>query len=125
MKIKPIHRRQKIVKVKVEHLTGKALDYAVALCEGMKYRSEVEYNGIGMEYEPHLYSTNWGQGGRIIEREGITLFCVDDYEWAAAFGAAQYFVGEHPVAATPLVAAMRLYVKSKFHEQVEIPEELL
>lgn len=48
-----------------------ALDYAVAKCEDEDYVAESGANGIGIEYEATSYSTNWSQGGPIIERELI------------------------------------------------------
>ena len=80
--------------MKTRDLTGQALDWAVAKCEG--------YTGLHkiagrMPHEPQLgilpprkeygvmdlwelgYSTDWAQAGPIIEREGIsTVFCSGD-----------------------------------------------
>jgi hypothetical protein len=104
--------------VKTSELAVSALDWAVAKCEG--------YAGIALQertdtdwYSP---STDWAQGGPIIEREKIaTDPDADDRQWAASTRDAPcYWVGP-----TPLVAAMRCYVASKLGDSVEVPEELL
>lgn len=99
------------------------------------------------------YSTEWNRGGPIIEREGITVIrCDDDYGrdakgfcnnvripvWAATTGQhsvqtstdhqsheAMYQVEESEVTygPTPLIAAMRCFVASKFGDELEIPDE--
>jgi hypothetical protein len=103
--------------MKTIELTGAALDWAVAQCEGFD-------NG---DWLPD-YSTDWAAGGAIIEREEISIsreFSSGRIEWAAwtpapfrddaeAFG-----YGE-----TPLIAVMRCYVASKLGDEVEIPDEL-
>jgi len=72
------------------------------------------------DYSP---STNWVQGGPIIEREKITPQYMDRGYWRAWTE-----VGEkaHKVAygPTPLIAAMRCYVASRLGDEVELPEEL-
>ena len=61
------------MKVKVSELTGAALDWAVAKCEGdysitidtdIDGTKRVNYGGMYPEY-----SNDWAQGGPIIERE--------------------------------------------------------
>ena len=70
------------------------------------------------EYTP---STDWAQGGPIIEREKIGLFfdraCGN--RWRA-----NHITAPYQIARTPLVAAMRCYVASKLGDTVEIPKEL-
>lgn len=96
--------------MKTSELTGAALDWAVAKAIG--------------EYKPMSvprYSTDWAQGGPIIEREGIDLehYTLPEHGWMAGIiNKAQ----EH--GTTPLIAAMRCYVASKLGDEVEIPEEL-
>lgn len=114
-------------KVKVSELTGAALDWAVAKCEGIEL-IDGRYNRLlvdgrmsrGQEmmalYKP---STNWAQGGPIIERERINLWN-EGYEWEAS----RY--GEHIIwGETPLIAAMRCYVAYKLGNTVKIPDALL
>jgi hypothetical protein len=101
--------------MKTNELSGAALDWAVAKCEG---------HGIGVLDDPWFApSTNWKQGGAIIEREGISV-CPDEIApWCAFFdhGTAEYafYTGE-----TPLIAAMRCFVASKLGDEVQLPEEL-
>ena len=64
------------------------------------------------------YSTDWAQGGPIIEREGLTLTHQTD-KWAAQTDCDLFSYGP-----TPLIAAMRCYVASKLGEIVEVPREL-
>lgn len=66
-------------------------------------------------------SSNWVQGGPIIEREGISWHCGNKTSWHAyGYGSSENFSGP-----TPLIAAMRCYVASKLGDEVDIPEELL
>lgn len=116
------------MKIKTSELIGPALDWAVAECEGEDFLAEHLTNGIGMEFEATRYSTNWAQGGPIIERESITLrvnACVVGH-WAAFidFGGSNCNVRARQSGTTPLIAAMRCFVASKLGDEVEIPEEL-
>jgi hypothetical protein len=121
--------------MKTSELTGAALDWAVAICEGWK---TVHVNGVLMlrhyhpekAHTPHCYvedfgySTNWAQGGPIIEREKIRLDTTWNFEdgyWSARMDT----VGGWWLGDTPLVAAMRCYVASQLGDTVDIPEELL
>lgn len=100
------------MKVKTENLSGAALDWAVGKCEvGKEAIVEID--------DPHFYSTDWAQGGPIIEREQITLW-INVGEWVASAGF-KHFRGP-----TPLIAAMRCYVDGKlgdFADEVEVPDE--
>jgi hypothetical protein len=106
--------------MKTDELTGAALDWAVAKCEGEDYSAVRTTNGIGMEFEATNYSTNWAQGGPIIEREGISVREIFTGFWAAAVEAG---AREHE-GPTPLIAAMRCFVASKLGDNIDIPEEL-
>jgi hypothetical protein len=68
------------------------------------------------------YSTDWAQGGPIIEREHISAAYAYWGEWEAwddkTMPPPKYR------GPTPLIAAMRCYVASKLGDEVEIPEEL-
>ena len=73
------------MKVKTSELTGEALDWAVAKCEGkLQYwpMFVVVVEGGGWE-EPCKYSTNWSQGGPLIEREIFKLFRNVSNKWTA------------------------------------------
>ena len=112
------------MKVKTQNLTGMALDWAVAKCEWVPRTFEaMTVDEIALDC---YYSTDWAQGGPIIEREGMTVGRqIDPTQWAAeAFDArgTTTFVGYGP---TPLIAAMRCYVASCAGDEIEVPEELL
>jgi len=112
--------------MKTSELIGPALDWAVAKCKGV----EVEYINDGItkvQLRSHPFSgvyrpsTDWSQGGPIIEREAITLsaYCGknDSVDW---------YAGRYSLKSpTPLIAAMRCYVTSELGDDVEIPKELL
>ena len=97
-------------------LTGAALDWAVADCEGFPVRD-------GFDDNCPEYSTNWAQGGPIIEREAIQI-TPDEYTgtWSA------YMTNEgepyEGTGTTPLIAAMRCYVTAKLGDDIEIPKEV-
>jgi len=118
--------------MRTSELTGAALDWAVAMCE----RVSVEYVddsitrcllikplGSGI-FSP---STDWAQGGSIIEREKIDLMSGGTH-WTVCMNNDSMYDPEIPLisyqAENPLVAAMRCYVASKLGDEVEIPEEL-
>ena len=121
--------------MKTSELTGAALDWAVAKCEGSDQFAQ---------YTPHLRvyhqrtdslssytvtfcpSTDWTRGGPLIERECIDVmfegpewYAYMRYEAADGYNRTLQYDGP-----TPLIAAMRCYVASKLGDDVEIPEEL-
>jgi len=97
--------------MKTNELTRHALNWAV----------HVALHGSCEGYAEHEYSTDWAQGGPIIEREGIGFTQFSDYpQWTAKHPQAICFDGP-----TPLIAAMRCYVASKLGDDINIPEELL
>ena len=102
--------------MKTSELTGAALDWAVAKCEGL----------IDQPRWGYLYgfkpSTDWAQGGPIIERGDISITPLNDIEgWIAHM---MWRNTTDHTGPTPLIAAMRCYVASKLGDEVEIPEEL-
>ena len=88
--------------MKTHELTGTALDWAVQQCEGQ--RTDIDFAWWWEDYSP---STNWAQGGAIIEREGLTITHQQN-QWAAQTDDDLFAFG-----LTPLIAAMRCYVASK------------
>jgi len=105
--------------MKTTELIGPALDWAVAQCE-----KEV-YHGPAWT----KYSTDWAQGGPIIEREGISICNLEANSsgvegWTAAIGELWSPQDDGWVSATPLIAAMRCYVASKLGDEVEVPTNL-
>jgi hypothetical protein len=93
--------------MKTAELTGTALDWAVAKAIG-------EYKPVAV---PN-YSTDWAQGGPIIEREKIGIRALQD-RWDA-IKTISPFVACY--GTTPLIAAMRCYVASKLGDNVEITD---
>ena len=111
--------------MKTSELTGAALDWAVSKCEGVDVTHLYAW-----DYSTNRYSTDWSQGGPIIEREKIALtWYPDDKEWIAGVDFqhprfSNVIAYEEQYGPTPLIAAMRCYVASKLGDEVEIPEEL-
>ena len=110
------------MKIQTSELQGAALDWAVAKCERVEFTYE-DHPHHEM-FDMH-YSTNWAQGGPIIEREGINIGSIDAlngpyWETHMPYGMSDDFAD----GPTPLIAAMRCYVASKLGEEIEIPEEL-
>ena len=114
------------MKIKTSELTGSALDWAVANIEWRGSEADRRRGVEEIAYTLH-YSTNWSQGGPIIEREKIDI---ENTNWVPKVAYAK-FAGDEPYGSsrtegpTPLVAAMRCFVASKLGDEVEIPEELL
>jgi hypothetical protein len=123
--------------MKTSELTGAALDYAVQLALGIPSgwvlfihpvtgkatlnrstgNAPCEFDEVAL-----AYSTDWAQGGPIIEREKISI-----RQWVNVPVVHAYMPeGEWKSdAISPLTAAMRCYVASKLGDEVEIPEKLL
>ena len=126
--------------MKTTELTGAALDWAVAKAQGThvevtgiyRYLGRVNQELVGfrcyagerdefgaVDFTP---STDWSQGGPIIEREKINLKFYDE-EWIADPHDIDS-ICQRKHGPTPLIAAMRCYVASKLGDEVEIPNEL-
>lgn len=113
-------------------LDGSALDWAVAKCLGFKPFSDgiswlIDDNGYK---QIPKYSTNWAQGGPIIEREGIDITRHENgwYTWFNYETKAGERAESDGIGNTPLVAAMRCFVASRLGDwlgNVEVPDELL
>ena len=131
------------MKIKVSETTPLQLNYLVAKCEGwVDYPEDSIERGSKWHCDPEKApfgkvmwksnfqpSTDWAQGGVILEREKITV----GYErygaqggetWDAvkkAFDDTALWLEYGP---TPLIAAMRCHVASKLGDEVDVPEEL-
>jgi len=115
------------MKMKTNELTGAALDWAVAKCEG------TEHLFAGHEVGRLRYATDWAQGGPIIEREGISTVRDegDDYWQAVTDANSSSMFGpglcgnNFQCGPTPLIAAMRCFVASKLGDEVDVPDDLV
>jgi hypothetical protein len=109
--------------MKTSELTGAALDWAVAECEGYfdKDMAWIEDGKVEVTYyTDYSPSTKWQHAGEIIEREMIELVPVSGALWEA-YKRDQHIPND---GATPLIAAMRCYVASKLGDEIDVPEEL-
>jgi hypothetical protein len=113
--------------MKVDDLTGAKLDYWVARATGreMAIRSTglvVRFlEGAPTDWRSFCPSSDWSCGGPIIEHEKIELFhqpgAPERCRWSAR--SAETGIVYIKDGRTPLVAAMRAYIASKFGESVE------
>jgi Protein of unknown function (DUF2591) len=128
--------------MKTSELTGAALDWAVM--EAMKpqlrtpercgigtfgplFGKGYKYPSWGMKkYAP---STDWKEGGPIIEREIVELVRGQSGSNGPVYWEARAGFEDKPGHAiaygpTPLIAAMRCFVASKLGDEVDVPKEL-
>ena len=126
------------MKIKVSELSGLALDWAVAKCEGKNgvFHNDGITQCIVIEAPSGVYkgtwkpTINWAQSGPIIERDRITLmFDADGGTYSAHVAEFRQRGMSNRTrwrcGPTPLIAAMRCYVASKLGDETEIPKELL
>lgn len=126
------------MKHQVVELEGAALDLAVARLEGWAL-----YGGQGDGRDPPRApfspSTSWEHGGPIIDRERISLTPPEAYvhrhggpnagwgesgmwtstSWKLRTADGRRSLGYHETS--PLIAAMRLFVRCKLGDEVELP----
>lgn len=118
--------------MKAEELTGPALDWAVqkVLFARQDYTKPwvLERHAAG---DPcGSASSDWAQGGPIIEREGIDLFTTRNQDgqvarWIAYIDNSETTYGYFSAdGSTPLEAAMRCYCCAALGEDVEVPEKI-
>lgn len=123
--------------MKTSELSGAALDWAVAKCNGKTLHYFVDdwfkkdpwlaVNGkVDQPLHSYTPSTDWGQGGPIIEREVIALIhprydCWTAHKYDDRIEDESYTLD----GPTPLIAAMRCYVASTLGDEVEVPTELI
>lgn len=118
--------------MKTSELTGALLDFWVLRCEGrassVPFDPEKHFLALN-DLQPFAPSTNWAHGGRIIEQEKIAISFVPagankiglpNLWWADTKRNAPEqhtgFINAH--GETPLIAAMRCFVASKFGDEV-------
>lgn len=105
------------MKIKTSELTGTALDWAVAKCEGKNgvlhddgiTRCIVTAAASGVYKGTWKPSFNWSQGGPIIEREGISTvqpgYAADWVGSVYNYAADDWHL--HTQGPSPLIASMR------------------
>ena len=119
--------------MRTSELKGLALKWAVAKCEGKQiYLSHTKRCWLTLDYtnpNPRTGtvwspSSNWAQGGPIIEREkiGFWAYTLDEEGNENPGWYAETFEGYVANGKTPLIAAMRCYVASKLGDEIELPE---
>lgn len=131
-----------MIKVKVSELSGPALDWAVATA--LDYKPILESESTGPDFwmcqvpwggyaeiggEGFSPSSDWSQGGPIIENHNLEIIFNKEGAWASV----KMWSGDHymdddefyPSGETILIAACRGIVTAKIGEEIEIPEELL
>jgi hypothetical protein len=136
--------------MRVNELTGHALNWAVAQAEGdrvfrprlgrpadwdkeaylkdgsddrwvVRVQNPKVAHFVDWTYNP---SGDWWQGGEIIEREWIEICRLNNGEWRGQWYEQATEKIHREYGDTPLIAAMRCYVASKLGDEVEIPTEL-
>lgn len=111
----------------VADLIGDDLNIAVALADGHRVRRSVLVDAPGIHEQCpggnwewiRQPSTAWQHGGPIIERQRIALEFLDG-EWCAWSPGPQRADSGDGRGDSPLVAAMRAYVASRFGETVDL-----
>jgi hypothetical protein len=105
------------MKHKTAELEGALLDAAVEKIEAARFGMKV-----GPDHRCDQWHRNWAVSGPIIERERISTFQNTHGPWNGLMPQAHEdddtFSAEGP---TPLIAAMRAYVASRFGDEVELP----
>ena len=122
------------MKVKTATLIGPALDWAVATALGVTEfgpppgRSQAAEFALMHDDDPALqFSTNWSQGGPIIEREWLDITpwpneSDENQRWQVMqFDRTEVVEAFGP---TPLIAGMRCFIASRLGDEVEVPQEL-
>jgi hypothetical protein len=122
------------MKIKTSELKDAFLDWAVGYIMGEKLRILDRQIVWPEDYTP---STDWAQGGPIIERETLGVWWATHFvdgegveygnHWYCETGCTDENVNEtyhNATGPTPLIAAMRCYVASKLGDEVDVPEEL-
>ena len=111
--------------MKTSELQGAALDWAVAKAQGYfddgatSAKHFLDMREAGVHWTRG--STDWAEGGPIIERECVDIM-FEGPEWYA------YMRWEDKTlqydGPTPLIAAMRCYVASKLGDEIDVPNTL-
>jgi hypothetical protein len=124
------------MRIKTSELTGPALDWAVATAIGLRVEYDYQYDEEKFfqgwwqcgpcHWQPlPKYSSDWAHGGPIIERQRIYAKPnSSSKEWRSYVLIDGEGIAWAHFGPTPLIAAMRCYVASKFGDEVDVPEAL-
>lgn len=103
--------------METSELSGLALDWAVGVVCGVSYALHGRVP----------FSTDWAHGGPLIDVERISII-EEDTGGASAWFAVKSRGPQSAVGAygpTPLVAAMRCFVRVRMGEEIELPAGLV
>lgn len=109
-----------MVEVKTSALSGAALDWAVVQAEGHPC-GELHDDGYWSGPE---YSTDWSQGGPLIEKHRVDLHYAG-HAWMAQAGTLSKAWPLACYGGTALIAACRAIVAAHLGDVVQVPAELL
>jgi hypothetical protein len=125
------------MKVKVSEATEIQLDWMVSVITNPEWEHEDRLSNMhdigNGEWEMYSPSTNWSQGGPIIEREFIDVEVTpmgasapppEKLDLWRAWKHNDEANAAMECGPTPLIAAMRCYVASKLGDEVDVPGEL-
>lgn len=107
------------MKIKTSELIGMQLDWAVAKAD----RDEMPATWQWIEWDDYHPSTNWSQGGPLIESHAIGFVGHDADNWLAFSSPCDET--HQGIGPTHLIAACRMIVSAKLGEEIEVPEELV
>lgn len=106
-----------MIEVKAAELIGPALDWAVA-------KAVNAYDGE-YKFRPFSPSTDWAQGGPLIEKHQIDL-CWDGSDGKAMWWHAYHQdIADQQTHQSPLIAVCRAIVAAKLGEVVSVPAEVV
>ena len=118
--------------IKVSEATSIQLDWLVAKCNGdfaLYHNIEEGQRFLNLWTGSAFlkYSTLWSCGGPIIERERLCARPLKEVWgcWVTDLYGDIHALSLSGFGPTPLIAAMRCYVSSKFGDEVAVPDELL
>lgn len=121
-----------MIEVKTAELSGSALDWAVAKAVPQKHWPVIlggkVYLDTDYDHIPYSPSTDWSQGGPLIQKHGCDLNCIAPANcWEAnCWDDLVPTPGLHlQEAETPLIAACRAIVAAKLGDVVQVPAELI
>jgi hypothetical protein len=125
------------MKIKSKELSGVALDWAVAKCDGINVymlRGKLVYIPEGsllgfIHKDPRRveYSTNWLQGGPIIDKLIEDGWKIEKADFGQGIKCYRFINGEIQIqyGKTALIAVTRCYVADKLGDEIEVPDEFV